>query len=155
MHVLSMSYSIKAPAAAIAVPAAETADRVVMNAEQCVIDGREFYLRGRVPVPVHGLDEPFIWGVWAELSPKTFLRVHELWNTEGREAEPPFRAYLNSQLAVYGDTLNLELEVRTQPVGRRPHYFVVDAEHPLAVEQREGISLERLQEIAVAMAHPR
>jgi hypothetical protein len=136
------------------VPVTEHGERVKWSPEQCVIDRKTFYIRGRIPVPVHGMDEPFIWGVWVELSPKTFLRVDEMWNVEGRESEPVFTGYLNSEIAVYTPTYNLEVDVKTRPIGERPQFFVQDKEHPLAVEQRDGISIERVQEIAEMMMHP-
>jgi hypothetical protein len=153
-HPLSTSYSIKVPTATLAIPKDKIDSRVVITPDQCVIDNRDFYIRGRIPIPIHGLEEPFIWGVWAEVSPKNFLRTNELWNTPGREDEPPFPAYLNSEIPIFGPTINLELDVQTQPVGRRPHFFIKDPNHPLAREQREGISLERLQEIAEQILHP-
>lgn len=154
MHALSMSYSYQFPHAVGAVAKEDVERRVVMTKDQCVIDGTAFYLRGRFAVPVHGVDEPFIWGVWAEVSPKNFLRQQEIWNTEGRETEPLFPGYLNNEIPVYGETLNMKVHVQTRPVGWRPHFFPKDAGHALAREQREGISLERVQEIAVLVHHP-
>jgi hypothetical protein len=153
-HVLPLSYSVKAPLAVGAIPAEEFDQRVVITPDQCVIDGKDFYLRGRVLVPVIGLAEPFVWGIWAEVSPKNFVRTNELWVVEGREREPAFPGWLNTQLPVFGDTYNLELSVQTQPVGQRPQFTVIDQDHPLAVEQREGITMERVEEIAVRMLHP-
>jgi len=149
-----MAFSVKLPHAVLSIPPDEREARIVITPDQCVIDNQTFFLRGRFAVPVHGLEEPFIWGVWAEVSPKNFLRTHELWQTEGRERQPPFRGYLNNELPLYGDTLNLEVDVQTMPVGRRPHFTVHDAEHPLAREQREGLTLARLEEINVLMQHP-
>jgi hypothetical protein len=153
-HVLPLSYSVKAPLAAAAIPGDELEQRVVITPDQCVIDGRDFYLRGRILVPVIGLDEPFVWGIWVEVSPKNFVKTNELWTVEGRENEPGFPGWLNSQLPVFGDTYNLEVRVQTQPVGQRPQFTVVDEEHPLAVEQRNGITMERIEEIAEMMLHP-
>lgn len=151
--VLPLSFSVKAPLAVTAVPPPEFNRRVVITADQCVIDDRFFYLRGRVVVPILGWNEPFIWGVWAEVSPRNFRRAHELWKSAGREAEPLFRGYLNTELPLYGKTLNLEVDVETQRVGRRPHFRVVEQQHPLAVEQREGISMERVESIAALLLH--
>jgi hypothetical protein len=151
--VLPLSFSIKAPAAALAIPAEELEQRVVLTADQCVIDGRDFYLRARIPVPIHGLDEPFIWGVWVEVSPKDFLRTNELWTTPGRENEPAFPGWLSTELFLYSNTLGLPLSVQTQVVGRRPHLTIIDENHPLAVEQSKGITLERAQQIAEQMLH--
>ena len=150
---LPLSYSVQAPAAAASIPAEQLEDRVLLTPDQCVIDARDFYLRGRIPVPILGLAEPFVWGVWAEVSPKNFLRTHELWNVCGREAEPPFPGWLDSRLDLFGDTINLEVRVQTQVVGRRPHFTVVDQTHPLAMEQANGITLLRVQEIAERILH--
>jgi len=125
----------------------------VYTPDQCVIDGKDFYLRGRILVPVIGVEEPFVWGVWAEVSPINFVRTNELWTVEGREAEPAFPGWLNTQLPVFGDTSNREVSVQTQRVGKRPHFTVVDEEHPLAVEQRNGITMRWVEEIAERMLH--
>jgi hypothetical protein len=140
--------------AAGAIAVEELDQRLVLTPDQCVIDGRDFYLRGRILVPVIGLEEPFVWGVWAEVSPMNFVRTNELWSVEGREAELPFSGWLNSQLPVFGDTFNLEVSVQTQRVGQRPQFTVVDEDHPLAVEQRDGITMQRVEEIAERMLHP-
>jgi len=153
---LPLSFSVKVPLAATEIPPAELEMRLVLTRDQCVIDGTAFYLRGRVVVPVIGLEEPFIWGVWAEVSPKNFVRTHELWNQPGREREPQYPGWLDTDLPIYdmthdtthGTTVNLEVGVQTQVVGRRPHFAIVSARHPLAVEQREGITLERVKQIA-------
>jgi hypothetical protein len=139
--------------AAAAVPMEELEQRVVFTPDQCVIDGKDFYLRGRILVPVIGVEEPFVWGVWAEVSPINFVRTNELWTVEGREEEPAFPGWLNTQLPVFGDTFNVELSVQTQAVGKRPHFTVVDEEHPLAVEQRNSITMRRVEEIAETMLH--
>jgi hypothetical protein len=151
--VLPLSYSVKAPLAAGAIPSEEMKERLVITPDECVIDGKDFYLRGRIPVPVIGLDEPFIWGVWVEVSPKSFIRANELWTVKGREQEPAFPGWLNTEIPLFGDTLNLEVMVRTQRVGERPQFTVVDQEHPLALEQRNGITMRRVEEIAEAMIH--
>jgi hypothetical protein len=152
-HPLALSYSVKAPLAAAEVPMEELEQRVAFTPDQCAIDGRDFYLRGRILIPVIGSEMPFVWGIWAEVSPKNFIRTSELWTVEGRENEPAFPGWLNSNLPIFGDTVNLEVMVETQPVGKRPHFTVIDENHPLAVEQREGITVERVQDIAEMMLH--
>ena len=126
----------------------------MITPDQCVIDDRDFYLRGRIPVPIVGHDTPFVWGVWAEVGPKSFLRANELWNVPGRESEVPFPGWLDTELLLYGDTVNLLLSVQTQVVGRRPHFIVTNPDHPLALEQRNGITMRRVKEIAERIMHP-
>ncbi|QNI31786.1 DUF2199 domain-containing protein [Alloacidobacterium dinghuense] len=153
--VLPLSYSVKAPVAVTAIPPDELEKRVVITPDQCVIDSRDFYLRGRIVVPVIGTNELFVWGVWAEISPKNFIRANGLWNTQGREMEPAFPGWLNTELFPFGNTINLEVNVHTQPIGWRPHFTVSDPDHPLGIEQRSGITLERVEEIAEMILHPR
>lgn len=154
-EVLPLSYSVKAPRAVTAVPLDEFEKRVVITPDQCVIDGKDFYLRGRILVPILGMDEPFAWGVWAEISPKNFIRANDLWNVPGREREPAFPGWLNTEMFLFGNTINLEVSVHTQVVGRRPEFTVSDPDHPLAVEQRNGMTLRRVEEIAEAILHRR
>ncbi len=151
---LPLSFSVKAPLAAAAIPPDELEQRVVITRDQCVIDGATFYLRGRIVVPILGLKEPFVWGVWAEISPKNFLRTQDLWKTPGRESEPPYEGWLDTDLPPYGSTVNLPVMVQTQIVGRRPHFTVLSEEHPLGQEQRAGIPLSRVEEIAALLLHP-
>ena len=157
--ILPLSFSVKAPRAASLIPKNELEQRVVITPDQCVIDGKDFYLRGRIPVPIlglqspDGLDEPFIWGVWAEVGPKNFLRTIDMWKVEGREADPPFPGWLDSEISIYGNTINLEVDVWTQRVGRRPHFRLIDTDHPLAIEQRNGITMQRVEQIAAQMLH--
>lgn len=151
--VLPLSYSIKVPLAALAVPRDEWEQRVVLSPDLCVIDERFHYVRGRFAVPVHGLDEPFIWGVWAWLRPRDFYRTNQMWSDPARVDEPPYAALLNSELTLYGDMVNLPVQVHIMAVGKRPHFFPADASHPLAVEQRDGISMERVIAIAEHFSH--
>ena len=95
----------------------------------------------------------FIWGVWAEVSPKNFIRTHDLWTQSGREAEPAYPGWLDTDLPLYGPTVNLEVSVHTQAVGRRPHFEILGESHSLRREQRQGITLSRVEEIAAALLH--
>jgi hypothetical protein len=47
----------------------------------------------------------------------------------------------------------LKTRVHTQAVGKRPLVEMEPTDHPLAVEQRTGITLARVQEIAETLLH--
>lgn len=153
--ILPLSFSVKAPYAVATIPEHQRAQRVALTPDQCVIDGRQFFLRGRILIPLLDHVEPFIWGVWAEISPKAFLRTEELWRASAREQEQPFPGWLATELPIYGRTLHLALQVHTQPVGRRPHFVLQDAAHPLGREQQHGVPLARVEEIAASLLHAR
>lgn len=150
---LPLSYSAKAPLTLLRVPSAERPHRVVITPDQCVIDQALFFLRGRIVVPIRDYAEPFIWGVWAQVSLRDFFRTNQMWNVPGREQEPPFRGRLDTDLALFGSTLDQEVRILTQVVGRRPHVEILAEDHPLRREQRAGITLARAEEIAAVLLH--
>jgi hypothetical protein len=77
----------------------------------------------------------------------------KFWETPGREKEPPYFGWLCTSLPLYPETLLLKTNVHTRPVGQRPFVELQPTEHPLAVEQRNGITMDRVREIAEALLH--
>jgi hypothetical protein len=139
--------------AVTAIPEWQMESRVVITPEQCVIDDTHFYLRGRIVIPIHGCPEPFVWGVWAQVSAKNFYCAYKRWNAPDREHEPPYLGRLANDLSSFGAPAGLPLEVHTQPVGRRPHFVVHSDTSLVAKEQRQGITLARAEELAALMLH--
>jgi len=127
----------------------------LLSSDQCVIDDEHFFVLGRLEIPVLDADEDlFSWNVWVSLSEKNFGRMSELWETEGRENEPPYFGWLSTALPCYPETtLHLKTNVHTRPIGERPFIELEPTEHPLAIEQRNGITLKRVQEIAECALH--
>jgi hypothetical protein len=127
----------------------------MLSADQCVIKGEHFFVKGLIEIPVIGSADVFSWGVWVSLSKANFARTVDLWESAGREAEPPYFGWLTTELPVYSpNTVNLKTNAHTRPVGQRPFIELEPTDHPLAVEQREGISQDRVREIVRAVLHP-
>lgn len=152
---LPLHYGAAAPAHYHLVPEAERETRALLSSDQCVIDGEHFYIVGNLELPVLGHDELFSWDVWVSLSRDNFRRAYELWETPGREAEPAYFGWLSTDLPGYPQTLLLKTHVHTRAVGRRPRVELEPTDHPLAVEQRTGITWDRVREIAELVLHPR
>jgi len=148
-----ISYGVDAPALWYEIPEAERAARTELTSDLCVVDDQHFFILGNVEIPIIGSKEPFAWSVWVSLSLTNFQRTVKLWKKKGREKEPPYFGWLSTQLPCYPETLNLKTHVHTRPVGQRPFIELEPTAHPLAVEQREGISCERVQEIAETVLH--
>ena len=145
--------TVATPAAYEALPESERY-RAVLTDDQCVIDDKWFFLLGRLELPVHDGGEPFTWMTWVSVSEDNFLRTSELWQTRGREREPPYFAWVQSSLPGYAaPTLNLKADLMTQPVGQRPKVFLQEVDHPLWREQKHGIPVERVQEIVESILH--
>jgi hypothetical protein len=142
-----MSYGAEAPFYYDDTPAVERDKRFYLTDDTCTMDNEHFFVRGCIEIPVIDNLEPFIWNVWVSLSETSFNRVLELWETEGRENEEPYFGWLSTSIPDYPETLNLKINVHTRHVGIRPFIELESTDHPLAVEQREGITLERVREI--------
>ncbi|MFI9467255.1 DUF2199 domain-containing protein [Streptomyces sp. NPDC052492] len=150
---LPMHYSADAPAVWNAAFAG--AEDCMLSSDQCVIQGAHHFVKGLIEVPVVDTDDVFSWGVWVSLSRENFARAADLWDKPGREDEKPYFGWLTTELLVYPETtLNLKTLVHTRPVGERPYVELEPTNHALAVEQRTGITMDRVREIATAVLHP-
>lgn len=141
------------PLSVLDVPPEERAARVGLDSDTCIIDDKWFFVRGCIEIPVNGLDEPFIWGTWGSLSGESYDRFIELYEAEGRENEPPFFGWLNHTPPGYPFQKLYKTMVYLRPVPTRPLIELAPTEHPLAVEQRNGITIERLKEIIETAVH--
>ena len=127
-----------------------------MTDDLCAVEGDEpvYLVRGSLEIPVRDSLEPFAYTIWVSLSAHNFQRTLDLWKTEGRESEPSYFGWLTNLIPGYPETLNLKTRVCTRPVGLRPFIELEPTDHLLAVEQREGITMARAQEIVEWMLHP-
>ncbi len=150
---LPMCFGPSAPAMWLSIPESEREKRGELSSDQCVIDNEHFFILGRIVLPVIDGPEPFVWLAWVSLSEKNFLRASEFWYKDGRQSEPPYFGWLQSALPYGVSTLNLKTMVHTQPVGERPLIELEPTDHPLSIEQRNGITMARVQEIVEAALH--
>lgn len=148
-----MAWHFDAPIAWSLLSARDRKRRGELSTDLCVIDGEQFYLRGLVEIPVLECAEPFAWGVWVSLSRTSFQRAYELWNEERRVEEPSYFGWFSNKVPGYPDTLHLKTAVVFRAVGLRPYVELEPTDHPLALEQRHGISMARVREIAEQMHH--
>ena len=131
----------------------EREKRVVLTSDLCVSDDKFFFIRCLLIMKVRRTDEDFAWGVWSSLSKENFLRYQACYEEDMSDWEPMF-GYLSNRLPHYPDTLSLKLSVQTGSRGTRPSVQLEPTDHPLAVDQRDGITLEKLLEIvAPYLAH--
>lgn len=141
------AFLVPLPDMLAALPVDEFSRRVERSSDQCVLDGEHFFLLGNLDVPVRGEERSVRWTVWTTLSRESFQRATELWTTPGRESEPAYFGWLSNQIPGYPQTVPLALHVHTQPVGIRPILTVLDEDHDLSREQRDGVTSERADEL--------
>ena len=149
---IPLCFGIEAPWRAF-VPQGEFADRVELTPDQCVIDGQTFFVRGHIEIPIHDHESSLAFSVWSSLSETSFCHMCDRWESPDRFSDPPYFGWLCSPVAVYPSTLHLPLSVQSRPPGWVPLFSLGDADHPLAADQRNGITIARWQEMAHQLLH--
>lgn len=132
---------------------AERIARCQLDGDACVVDAEHCFVRATIDIPVHGTDESFSWGVWVSLSGESFDAWDACFNDSKRAHIGPFFGWLSTQLPGYPDTVNLKTRVHLRDDGVRPVIELEPTGHPLAVEQRDGITAERVAELYARLMH--
>jgi len=136
-----------APLSYYAVPEHEREARCELDTDACIIDGHEYFVFGCLDIRVLNEPEPFSWGVWVSLSVQSFREWEAAYNLDERSHIGPFFGWLNAALKPYPNTINLKTRVHLRDGFIRPFIELEPNDHPLAIEQREGISAERVAEL--------
>ena len=149
---LPLDFGMRAPDHWFDIPEGGRETRSKLTSDVCVIDDKDKFVRGCLEVPIIDYDHIFVWGVWVSLSAKSFDRVHELWNAEIIENEPPMFGWLCNNISIYPSTMFLKTDLYLRSGNARSRIELEPTDHPLAVEQRAGITLDRVQEIVAALS---
>jgi hypothetical protein len=148
-----LGYDRYAPHPWYGVPATERRTRCVLDDEACVIDGRTFFLKGNIYIPLLHTRGFFTYAVWVAVSRVDFARAVAMWQDPERSDEPLYEGRIATNLSGYPQTLYLPCRLHSRRVGSRFYVELERTLHPLAVEHREGITQQRLQTIAELAFH--
>jgi hypothetical protein len=147
------AFGADVPVSYYAIPKEEREARCSLGTDDCVIDEKWFFGRGCIEIPVHGESEKLSWGVWVSLSENSFNQWIACFEAKQRCHIGPFFGWLNAWLKPYPETINLKTCVHLRDNGIRPYIELEPTDHPLAIEQREGVSKSRVAEIYTQMVH--
>jgi hypothetical protein len=143
--------SFDRPLYAAQVPENERASRLQLNSDLCIVDDEHYFIRGIVEIPVHDHSDYFGIGVWVSLKPENFKIYLE--NFDSPEIGP-FFGWLSNDFEFEGErTLNLATMAHFRGDGLRPRIELDTTDHPMAVAQREGISLDQAWVIVHNASH--
>lgn len=145
--------SAQAPTYYYSIPEDERGSRCFLDTDICVVDEEFYFLRSNLLIPVEGLETSFMWGIWVSVSKANFADYFDHYDSPERNQLGPYFGWLSSILSAYPDTENLKTLVHLQVPGTRPRIEMEPTDHPLAVEQRNGITQDRLKEIYSACLH--
>lgn len=125
-----------------------------LNSDLCTYedaDGKHYFIRVCLEVPINGLEEPFVWGVWSSLSKLNFERYVDTY--ESPDTTDCYFGWLCNRLPCYPDTYAMKLNVHVRSGGTRPYVVPEESDHPLSIDFHKGITLERAVEIAEHLLH--
>jgi hypothetical protein len=120
----------------------------------CILEGEHFFVRCVLDIPLIGSGgRSFGYGVWSTPSRKNFLLYQETFDSGEQGDLGPWFGWFSNRLEGYPDSLNLKCQVHPRAGRQRPWVELEATDHPLALEQRNGISFDRLVEILELHGH--
>lgn len=127
------------PVYAQQVPEEERTERVELNSDLCIVDD-DYFIRGVIEIPVHGQTDRFGIGVWISQKPENFQTYAEHFDSD---EIGPFFGWLSNDFDFGGvSILSLKTMAHFRGNGLRPSIEVESTNHPLAIAQRDGMSLD-------------
>ena len=110
-------------------------------------DGRNFVF-AILEMPLVGGPQPAIeFGVWAALGEDDLRRYYETYNDRDQSKIGALSGTLANEIEGFAGSFGLKATVLPQDRGERPLLKLASADHPLAVAQREGVSVHKVLEI--------
>lgn len=151
---LPIHWMSEAPTPYEAMPEEERAGRTELSADFCTIhedDGEAFFVRATIEIALAESEDPFTWGVWVSLSRTSMETVRGVWDSADRARHGPFFGWLCTALPAYPATVGLKTMIHLNPRPFSPSVELEPTDHPLALEQRDGMTLARAVAIAEAV----
>lgn len=114
------------------------------NSDLCILEGKRFFIRALLPLPVESRELSYCIGLWVEVSQTAFDRIYALWDSEEQLDEAPFLAHVANEIPTAAGSLGLEAELRLTGPTTRPDVFLKPSTHQLYLEQTRGIDEHRV-----------
>jgi hypothetical protein len=111
-----------------------------------ILDADRHFVRALIELPI-GEGGRFGWGVWVRVSREDVADLARRWDDADAYGRT-YRGHLATQLAVYGDTLDLAGTVTLRETNLLPIFLLDRGDHPLGDEQHGGITLARARQLA-------
>jgi hypothetical protein len=154
VHAAWPDWHFAAPAAVGAVPPDEREARVDLTSDGCTIDGREFYAKGLLSLPVQGGGQPLTFGVWVSLAGPDFDAYAELFGREDRAAGAAFLGWLGNDVPGFEAEAPLAVRLHVREYPLRPWVEPAPDDHPLAAAYRTGVPRAEAVARVERLLHP-
>jgi len=113
----------------------------------CVIGGSRFFVRGIFPMPVEGLNEHFTFGSWAEVPRETFDAYAAGIDSGEYGVTPPWAGAFANTVGFLSQPDPEPCEVEPKDLGKRPHLWLTNLDHPYARMQKQGVKPSQVWDI--------
>jgi len=140
---MSLCFGSQFPAYYFAIPEEEREQRIQLEESLCVIDEKYFFHRGRLTIPIIDYHEDLVFNVWTSISEENFYQRVELWEDESRANQEPYFGWMQTNVPTYGETLSLQSIAIEQGLELIPEIKIIEENHPLKMDQENGITLEK------------
>lgn len=157
IHEGSPSFAFRAPDQYTCLSDEQKSQMATLTEDFCTIthgEGTDRFIRAVLEVPIHGIEEPFLWGVWVSLSEKSFARYKETYDKP--VAGEGFFGWVCNDISLYPYDQSRPSDVVVQLGRNRPKVVLHRGDpedDPLVIDQVQGISIARAQELAERAQH--
>ena len=154
IHEGSPSFAFRAPDPYLEQPP-EVQAKGMLSDDLCQYedaDGMRYFIRVCLEIPIHGIAEPFLWGVWVSVSANSFHRYVETYDAP--DTEDCYFGWLCNALPGYPDTYALKTQGHPRSGNIRPYIVLEETGHPLSVDFYQGIRIDKARAIAEHIHHP-
>ena len=124
------------------------------SSDLCSINDEDYFVRGVIELPVQGGADHFGIGAWVSLKEENFRRYVALYEAADPSGDGPYFGWLCNRIAGYPDTLSLKTHLHLRPAPQRPSIELEPTDHPLALQQRRGITPAEIQAVIEHALHP-
>jgi len=127
------------------VPEEERERRIQLTTDTCILDSEHYFIRGVIEIHVHERPENFGFGAWVSQKREHFFKYQD---EPDSDQIGPFFGWVCTRIAYYpGDTYLLKALAHFRGGGLRPFIELEPTDHPLAVDQQNGIDVAKAWEI--------
>jgi hypothetical protein len=124
-----------------------------LSEDFCVMDGKYFFVRGVIEIPVHDMPDTFGFGCWSTLSRGNFDKYLHGFDDGEYPDMGPWSGWLCNQLFDFIGTKPEAMWAYPQLNRQRPRFRIQDAAHPLAIAQAAGVTADTVLEIFAHYGH--
>jgi hypothetical protein len=127
------------------IPEEQRASLAELTEDTCIIDNEDYFIRGVINIPILDYEHDFGFGVWVSQKKENFFNYLE--NSDSNQIGPYF-GWLSTEISYYEkSTLNLKTMAHFMGNGKRPRIEVEPSDHPLSINQHQGITRAEAWEI--------